>query len=110
MTTAAERCVARYGFPRRWVVAILLCALTLGAQAQNRCSATGVMGGEKFAANNCAAAVYGKGVAIWFNESPISAREAEDFQKSAGVDDKKDGKQRTLVLIMFCPALLTIRT
>jgi hypothetical protein len=42
-------------------------------------------------------------VAIWFNESPISAPEAESFQTSAHADETKDGKQRTLVQIMFCP-------
>jgi hypothetical protein len=41
--------------------------------------------------------------AIWFNENPISAPEAENFQISAHADETKDGKQRTLVQIMFCP-------
>jgi hypothetical protein len=87
----------------RLSIVILLCAFALAAQAQNRCSASGSLGGEKFTANNCAAAVYRKSVAIWFNENPIAAREAEEFQASAEVADTKEGKQRTLVLIKFCP-------
>src|ERR1700681_4612932 len=63
----------------------------------------GAHGGEKFAANNCAVALYEHSVAIWFNENPISAPEAESFQTSAHADETKDGKQRTLVQIMFCP-------
>ncbi len=104
MCLAAGRVVALDGFSFRWSIAIVLCAFALGAQAQNKCSATGLMGGEKFAANNCAVAQYhGESVAIWFNEDPISAREAEDFQASAEVNDEKDGKQRTLLVIDFCP-------
>lgn len=96
--------------PRRLSVAVLLSAFALGAQAQNKCAATGVMGGEKFVANNCAVAMHTSdppakenSVAIWFNEEAISARETAEFQSSAAADDKRDGRQRTLVLIMFCP-------
>jgi hypothetical protein len=88
----------------------VLCALAPGIHAQNKCSATGVLGGEKFSATNCAASVYtgadsehGNSAAIWFNENPISADEASDFEASARADDKKDGKDRTLLVIMFCP-------
>ncbi len=91
------------GWSYRLSIVILLSAFALAAQAQNRCSASGRLGGEKFTANNCAAAIYRASVAIWFNENPISAKEAEEFQASAQVDDKQDGKQRTLVLINFCP-------
>ena len=87
----------------RLSIAVLLSTFALGAQAQNKCSATGLMEGEKFAANNCAVALYEHSVAIWFNENPISAPEAESFQTSAHADETKDGKQRTLVQIMFCP-------
>jgi hypothetical protein len=87
----------------RLAIAVLLSAVALGAQAQNRCSASGRLGGEKFAANHCAAAVYGKSVAIWFNENPIPAQEVEAFQASGEVADTIEGKQRTLVLIRFCP-------
>ena len=65
----------------------------------NKCSATGTMDGEKFAATNCAVSLFGDqhSVAIWFNEDPISPAEAENFQISSYADGAKGGKQRTLV-------------
>ncbi len=71
----------------------------------NKCSATGSMEGEKFAASNCAVSLFGDqhSVAIWFNEEPISPQEVESFQMSSYADGAKAGKQRTLVIIMFCP-------
>ena len=77
-----------------------------GIPAPNKCSATGLMEGEKFTANNCAVALFGDqhSVAIWFNEEPITAPEAESFQVSSYVDpNPAHGKQRTMVTIMFCP-------
>jgi hypothetical protein len=103
MRFASDRIVVLVRLSCRLSIAILLSAFALGAQAQNKCSATGLMEGEKFAANNCAVALYEHSVAIWFNENPISAPEAENFQISAYADGTKDGKQRTLVQIMFCP-------
>jgi hypothetical protein len=105
MGCASDRTVALDALSRRVVLAVLLCACACGAQAQNKCSASGLLGGEKFTANHCAAALYSSqhSVAIWFNEDPISAKEAEDFQASAAVDPTKNGKQRTLFLITFCP-------
>lgn len=94
---------AHCGLSCRLSVAILVSMFALGAQAQNQCSATGSMGGQKFTANHCAVALYQKSVAIWFNENPISAKEVDDFQASGHVDPMKDGRQRTLVHIMFCP-------
>jgi uncharacterized Ntn-hydrolase superfamily protein len=63
------------------------------------------MGGEKFAATNCVASIYGDqhSVAIWFNEEPITAAEAESFQMSSYASGDKGGKQRTMAIIMFCP-------
>jgi hypothetical protein len=63
------------------------------------------MGGEKFAATNCVASLYGDqhSVAIWFNEDQITAAEAESFQTSSYADPAKGGKQRTMAIIMFCP-------
>ena len=103
MRFAFDRIVVSVRLSCRLSIAILLSAFALGAQAQNKCSATGLMEGEKFAANNCAVALYEHSVAIWFNENPISAPEAESFQTSAHADETKDGKQRTLVQIMLCP-------
>jgi len=88
---------------RGFVVAIVLFFMASMAHAQNKCSASGQMGGEKFTATNCAAAVYEHSVAIWFNEAPITAAEAQAFEESSSADEKKDGKQRTLAVIMFCP-------
>jgi TPR repeat protein len=75
------------------------------AQAPDKCSATGTMEGEKFAATHCAVALYGDqhSVAIWFNEDPIAPAESEAFQLSSYVESAKAGKQRTLLQIMFCP-------
>jgi len=103
MRFASDHIVVLDRLSCRLSIAILLSAFALGAQAQNKCSATGLMEGEKFAANNCAVALYEHSVAIWFNENPISAPEAESFQTSAHADETTDGKQRTLVQIMFCP-------
>jgi uncharacterized protein YfiM (DUF2279 family) len=76
-----------------------------GVDAQNKCSATGLMEGEKFAANHCTVSLYGDqhSVGIWFNEEPITPQEEESFQISSYVDGAKAGKQRTLALILFCP-------
>jgi hypothetical protein len=103
MRFAFDRIIGFDGLLFPLTIAIFLSAFALGAQAQNRCSATGVMGTEKFAANNCTVALYEHSVAIWFNENPISAQEAEEFRSSTEVEDKKDGKQRTLARIIFCP-------
>jgi len=75
------------------------------AHAQNKCSATGVMAGEKFAVNNCAAALLTdqNSVTLWFNESPITPQEIEAFQVSAYADSAKGGKDRTMLLVAFCP-------
>ncbi|HEV3239955.1 MAG TPA: tetratricopeptide repeat protein [Casimicrobiaceae bacterium] len=76
-----------------------------GARAQDKCSATGLMEGEKFSVNHCAVALYGDqhSVAIWFNEEPITAPEAEAFQTSSYVASPHAGRQRTMATIMFCP-------
>lgn len=105
MHLSSARIIAPDGLSCRLGVAVLLATLAFGAQAQNKCSATGLMGGEKFQTSHCAVALYSSqhSVAIWFSEDPITAEEAADFQSSASVDTTKNGKQRTLVLIMFCP-------
>ncbi len=79
-------------------------AATAG-QAPDKCSATGLMEGEKFTATNCAVALYGDqhSIAIWFSEDPISSAEKESFQLSSYADGAKSGKQRTMVQIMLCP-------
>jgi hypothetical protein len=95
--------------PRAWRSLLLaagwLVVSATTAHAQNKCSATGVMAGERFAANNCAAAVFPdqRSVTLWFNESPITAQEIEAFQSSAYADSGKGGKDRTMLLVAFCP-------
>jgi len=94
---------------RRWLGSILamgsLLAFAATAGAQNKCSATGVMAGERFAVSNCAAAIFTdqRSVTIWFNESPITPQELEAFQASAYADSAKGGKERTMLLVAFCP-------
>jgi hypothetical protein len=80
-------------------------AASTGVTVAEKCSATGLMEGEKFTARNCAVSLLGDqhSVAIWFNEDPISAPEAESFQTSSYVDEAKGSKRRTFVTIMFCP-------
>jgi hypothetical protein len=75
------------------------------APVKTRCSATGLMGGERFTATNCVASLYGDqhSVAIWFNQDAITSQEAESFQTSSYADGTKGGKQRTMAIIMFCP-------
>ena len=75
------------------------------SQAPDKCSATGSMEGEKFAATHCAVARYGDqhSVAIWFSEDAISPEESQAFQISSYVGEAKGGKQRTQMQIMFCP-------
>lgn len=105
MRFASDRIAAPGALTYRLSIAIALCACSLGAQAQNKCSASGRLGGEKFTANHCAVALYGSqhSVAIWFNENPISAQEAKDFESSATVEASTNDKQRTFLLAMFCP-------
>ena len=73
--------------------------------APNRCSASGTMSGERFSLTHCTASFLADqhSVAIWFNESPITPAEADEYATSAYTSDKKAGKERTLVRIGFCP-------
>jgi hypothetical protein len=102
---ATDRIVGPHGRACRVLIAVLLSSFALGAQAQNKCTASGLMGGLKFAANNCAVALSRSqhSVAIWFNEDAISSQDAKDFQASATVDAEKEGKRRTFMLITLCP-------
>ena len=80
------------------------------APATEKCSATGQMEGEKFAATHCAVSLMSdqSSVAIWFNEDPITPQEAESFQTSSYADGAKGGKPRTTLTIMFCPGVKSI--
>jgi len=91
--------------PRRSLAAAALLAFTQRAPAEPKCSATGVMGGEKFALSHCEVALYDDehSVTLWFNDGAISAKEAEEFQGSAYANPNRDGKERTMLLVAFCP-------
>jgi hypothetical protein len=95
--------------PRTWptLLPIAVCCFTaaITAHAQDKCSATGVMAGERFAVSNCAAAIYTdqRSVTLWFNESPLTPQEIAAFQASAYADSAKGGKDRTMLLVAFCP-------
>ena len=75
------------------------------APVKDRCSATGMLGGEKFTATHCVISLYGDqhSVTIWFNEDPVTPQEVESFQLSSYADGAKGGKPRTMATIMFCP-------
>ena len=88
------------------VSALGLAALAATAHGQSKCTATGVMAGEKFSLSHCAVAFLVepyRSVTLWFNESPIAPQEAEAFQASAYPSALKDGKPRTMVVAAFCP-------
>ncbi len=95
----------RRAWPRHLLAVAILFGFAATAQAQNTCSATGVMGGEKFVANNCAVALLDEAhsVTFWFSENPLSPQEVEAFQISAYASATKDGKERTMLLVGFCP-------
>ena len=90
---------------RPFLLAASLSLAAASAHAENKCSATGVMGGEAFALNHCAIAYYPeqKSVTLWFNESPIEPREAEGFQGNGDAEPTKDGKTRTMLVVQLCP-------
>jgi hypothetical protein len=82
---------------------VALVAIASGASAQNKCSAKGTMGGQKFELANCEVAYYAgsNGATIWFSSTPITAEEREFFQRSSSADRFKKG--RTMVSLGFCP-------
>jgi len=105
MVASVRRPPAPRAFPRRFLAAVWLAAFAVTGHAQNKCVATGVMGGEKFTVNHCAAALLTdqRSVTLWFNESPLTPQEVEAFQVSAYAQSTKDGKERTMLLVAFCP-------
>jgi hypothetical protein len=81
--------------------ALLCCQASVAA---NKCNASGTMAGNKFSATNCVASFYSdqNSVGLWFSESPITAQQAEDFQKSGEVLDAGE-KHLTVMVLHFCP-------
>jgi hypothetical protein len=92
----------RVAMVRVFVVGVLV-AIASGASAQNKCTAKGTMGGQKFELANCEVAYYGgsNGATIWFSSTPITPEERDFFQRSSSADRFKKG--RTMVQVAFCP-------
>jgi hypothetical protein len=82
-------------------IAALGALVTLAAQAQDKCSVKGVIGGRSVAMSACAAAYYEDehGVTLWFDAKPIAAADAEAFQSSSYAPSNG----HTLFQIAFCP-------
>ena len=76
-----------------------------GAPPKDRCSASGQLGGERFTTTHCAVSMLHdqRSIAIWFNEAPITAQEADNFQTSSHAGSSKGGKERTMMILSFCP-------
>ncbi len=93
----------RFGY---FLVGALALGFAAQVQAQQKCSAKGVMGGKKFSMTHCAVAFYDseKSVTLWFAEEPISAEEAKAFEWNSYPPDKDaGGKKRTKLHLSFCP-------
>jgi hypothetical protein len=91
---------------RPFLAASVALAFAVGAQAEGKCSAKGLMGGKKFEMKHCAISYFDDehSVTIWFSETPISADEAKTFELSAyPPDHDASGKPRTMLHLSFCP-------
>ena len=91
---------------RLFLAASFALAVAVGAQAESKCSAKGVMGGKKFEMKHCAISYFDDehSVTIWFSETPVSAEEGKTFELSAyPPDHDADGKPRTMLHLSFCP-------
>src|SRR6266540_6458753 len=87
-------------------LALLALGVASQARAQQKCSATGVMGGKKFSMANCAVSFYDgeNSVTLWLAESPISPEDAKAFEFNAYPKEKDaSGKRRTSLHLSFCP-------
>jgi len=85
----------------RILAAVLIAGLpAIAAQAQQKCTAKGVLGGKSFSMTSCAVSYYDDqhSVTIWLDEQAISAAEAESFRVSAYAPEK--GR---LIQLAFCP-------
>ncbi|MFO1313152.1 MAG: tetratricopeptide repeat protein [Burkholderiales bacterium] len=76
-----------------------------GPVKPDTCTATGSLEGEKFSATRCAVAFFAdnRSVAIWFNEDAITPEESAAFELSSYADGSKNGRPRTMLVVMFCP-------
>ena len=87
----------------RWLVFPMLVAVGTAVSAQNKCIATGQMGGQAFSLTYCEVAYYegSQGITIWFSSTPITPEERDFFQTSSSADRFRKG--RTMVHVGFCP-------
>jgi hypothetical protein len=90
-----------------FAVLFVFLSFQISAEADNKCSAKGVMAGLDFSMNHCAAALYDeKGVTLWFSSTPITSDELQQFQLNSYADPfHKDaaGKRRSMITLAFCP-------
>jgi hypothetical protein len=70
--------------------------------AQNKCTATGQMGGQAFNLAYCEVAYYegSNGITLWFSSTPITDAERDFFQTSSSAERFRKG--RTMVHLAFC--------
>ena len=87
----------------RWPVFWALVAASAAVSAQNKCIATGQMGGQAFSLTYCEVAYYegSQGITIWFSSTPITPEERDFFQTSSSADRFR--KARSMVQVGFCP-------
>ena len=83
----------------------LVLVLATSAQAQNTCSAKGVMGGQPFTLTHCAVAFYESehSVTLWLTDSAISEEELQRFQWSSDSWALQAQHRRTMIQMDFCP-------
>ena len=89
--------------PLRWLLFPMLVAAATAVSAQNKCIATGQMGGQAFSLTYCEVAYYegSNGITIWFSSTPITPEERDTFQRSSYANDFRKG--RSMVQVAFCP-------
>jgi hypothetical protein len=87
----------------RWLVFPIFVAVATAVSAQNKCIATGQMGGQTFNLTHCEVAFYegSPGITIWFSSTPIIPEERDTFQRSSYAHDFRKG--RSMVQVAFCP-------
>src|SRR5687767_1585098 len=88
------------------LLALLAVAAPAAGQAPDKCTASGVMGRERFVLQHCVIAFEEdfKSVTLWLNAQPISTKEADELRTSAFARDTDErGAPRTMMLLSFWP-------
>jgi hypothetical protein len=92
--------------PIRFLVTILLVALSAPGFAAETCSVKATLAGKSTTLAHCAAALYGSenSVTLLFSDTPITAAQLDAFQESSQPPEKDAaGKPRTSIHFSFCP-------